>query len=103
MRWMRHWLTPAPVGPQREQLDQGGFCVRIDWPGGDHDLVDFTTDFAAANRSLEKTHRYWSAPSSPVRPKDMRIVPVERSVWDAHRHRRNCRRRTCPSVTPRER
>jgi hypothetical protein len=76
-----------------------GWCVRLDWPDGSHDLTAYRADAAPAVRAATVATTYWS--HSPVRPVSCTVVPVSRHDWRLHRDRGGCRAPDCPDTAGR--
>ena len=76
-----------------------GFCVRLDWPDGSHDLTAYRAYAAPAVRAATVATTYWS--HSPVRPVSCTVVPVSRHDWRLHRDRGGCRAPDCPDTAGR--
>lgn len=74
-----------------------GWCVRLDWPDGSHDLTAYRTAPAPALRAAAVATTYWS--HSPVRPVSCSAVPVSRHDWRLHRDRGGCRAPDCPDTS----
>lgn len=83
------------LGPVRTW--EVGWCVRLDWPDGSHDLTAYRA--APAVRAATVATTYWS--HSPVRPVSCTVVPVSRHDWPLHRDRGGCRAPDCPDAAGR--
>lgn len=90
-------LPPPPVlwvDPQWRGRDQSGWCVRLQWPNGTHDLGAWRPTAEAARRTLAGMRRYWSRPGL-MRPVGYTVVASTRQTVVNH-CRTGCREPGCP-------
>ena len=76
---------------------RAGWCVRLDWPDGSHDLTAYRAGAAPAGRAAAAAAAFWS--HGPVRPLSCTVVPVSRHDWRLHRIREGCRAPDCPKTS----
>ena len=98
-------ITPVSPGPAEPDRGTGahppsppepvpGWCVRLDWPDGRHDLVAFHTSATIVKRRMRKLEAYWSG---PAQPRNLTMVPINGDQWLAHPRRSGgCAAPGCP-------
>lgn len=82
----RRDVRPGPPG--------GGVAVRRNWPGGDHDIVGFSTSLGELDGLIARSVAYWRR--CHYRPRHV-VVEISARDFDIHLHRHPCRSPDCPA------